>query len=190
MNHEISNRHFVLAGILVLAAFSRLIPHPPNFTALGAMALFGGAYIHNRILAVLFPLSALWISDIILNNLVYSEFYKGFVLFSNTHIWIYISFVIIAILGQLIIKKVNIKTMGLSAISASILFFILSNFGVWAQGLMYPLSFSGLIACYIAALPFFGWTLIGNFFFCAILFGSFELAANKIISLQTVVSNK
>ena len=185
MNHKISHRHFALAGILILAAFSRLIPHPPNFTALGAMALFGGAYIQNRTLAVLFPLSALWISDVILNNLVYSDFYKGFVLFSQSHIWIYISFVIIAILGQLILNKVNIKTMGVSAISASVIFFILSNFGVWTQGLMYPFSFTGLIACYIAALPFFGWTLIGNFFFCTILFGSFEFAENKFSSLQT-----
>jgi len=185
MNHKISHRHLVLAGILVLAAFSRLIPHPPNFTALGAMALFGGTYIHNRTFAVLFPLSSLWASDIILNNLVYSEFYKGFVLFSPSHIWIYISFVIIAILGQSLQKNINIKAIGISAISASVLFFILSNFGVWIQGLMYPLSFNGLIACYIAALPFFGWTLIGNFFFCSILFGSFEFATTKISSLQT-----
>ena len=184
MSEKLSTRHFILAGLLILAAFSRLIPHPPNFTALGAMALFGGAYVSSRTLAIILPLAALWISDLILNNLVYTEFYQGFVLFSSGHIWIYISFIVIVIVGKSTMKNVTMKSVGLSGISASVIFFLLSNFGVWLGGMMYPLSLSGLITCYIAALPFFGWTLVGNVFYCTMLFGSFEFANGKLVILQ------
>ena len=184
MIKKLSVRHLILAWLLILAAFSRLIPHPPNFTALGAMALFGGAYVSSRTLAIILPLGALWVSDLILNNLVYTEFYHGFVLFSSGHIWIYISFIVIVIIGRLTMKNVTMKSVGLSSVSASIIFFLLSNFGVWIGGMMYPLSLSGLISCYIAALPFFGWTLIGNAFYCTMLFGSFEFASNKISVLH------
>jgi hypothetical protein len=184
MSEKISTKHILLLGILLLAAFSRLIPHPPNFTALGAMVLFGGAYFSNRILAILLPLGALWLSDIFLNNLVYSDFYSGFVLFSPNHVWIYISFIVIGILCKPLYKKVNAKSVGLSAIFASVIFFILSNFGVWIQGFMYPMSFSGLIACYVAAIPFFGWTIVGNVVYCSVLFGCFEFANKKLSILQ------
>ncbi|HJM47639.1 MAG: hypothetical protein QF814_04105 [Candidatus Marinimicrobia bacterium] len=184
MSEKLSTRHFILAGLLILAAFSRLIPHPPNFTAVGAMALFGGAYVSSRTLAIILPLGALWVSDLILNNLVYTEYYQGFVLFSSGHIWIYISFIAIVLIGRFTMKNVTMKSVGLSGASASIIFFLLSNFGVWIGGLMYPLSLSGLISCYVAALPFFGWTLIGNAFYCTMLFGSFEFASNKISVLH------
>ena len=184
MIKKLSVRHLILAWLLILAAFSRLIPHPPNFTALGAMALFGGAYVSSRTLAIILPLAALWISDLILNNLVYTEFYQGFVLFSSGHIWIYISFIVIVIVGKSTMKNVTMKSVGLSGISASVIFFLLSNFGVWLGGMMYPLSLSGLISCYIAGFPFFGWTLVGNAFYCTMLFGSFEFASNKISVLH------
>ena len=184
MIKKLSVRHLILAWLLILAAFSRLIPHPPNFTALGAMALFGGAYVSSRTLAIILPLAALWISDLILNNLVYTEFYQGFVLFSSGHVWVYISFIVIVIVGKSTMKNVTMKSVGLSGISASVIFFLLSNFGVWIGGMMYPLSLSGLISCYIAGLPFFGWTLVGNAFYCTMLFGSFEFASNKISVLQ------
>lgn len=184
MSEKLSPRYIVLAGLLIFAAFSRLIPHPPNFTALGAMALFGGAYLSSRIMAIILPLGALWLSDIVLNNFVYSDYYTGFVLFSPNHVWIYISFIVIAILSKSLLKNVNAKSVGLSAMIASVIFFVLSNFGVWMQGIMYPISMGGLISCYVAALPFFGWTLIGNAVYCSILFGSFEFANNKISVLQ------
>ncbi len=184
MSEKLSPRHIVLAGLLIFATFSRLIPHPPNFTALGAMALFGGAYLTSRIMAIILPLGALWLSDIVLNNFVYSDYYTGFVLFSPDHVWIYISFIVIAFLSNFLLKNVNAKSVGLSALSASVIFFILSNFGVWMQGIMYPISLDGLIACYFAALPFFGWTLLGNAVYCSILFGSFEFANHKISVLQ------
>ena len=184
MSEKLPTKQILLLGLLIFAAVSRIVPHPPNFTALGAMALFGGAYLSNRILGILLPLGALWVSDIILNNFVYSDYYSGFVLFSPNHIWIYFSFITIAVMSRFLLKKVNAKSVGLSSLFASIIFFSLSNFGVWIQGAIYPVSVSGWIACYIAALPFFGWTLIGNAFYCSILFGSFELASNKTSLLK------
>ena len=80
--------------------------------------------------------------------------------------------------------NITMKSVGLSGIAAAVIFFLLSNFGVWLGGMMYPLSLSGLISCYFAGLPFFGWTLVGNAFYCTMLFGSFEFASNKISVLQ------
>src|SRR5690554_7475691 len=75
---KIKWRFGVLMLIVVLAAFSRLIPHPPNFTPIGAMALFGAAWFTNRFQALLLPLLALWLSDLALNNLIYAGYYEGF----------------------------------------------------------------------------------------------------------------
>ena len=184
MSEKISPKQFLLVGLLLIAAFSRLIPHPPNFTALGAMALFGGAYIYNRFMVLLLPLGALWFSDIFLNNMVYSEFYDGFVLFPTGHVWVYASFILITLLARILLTSVNMRSVGLSGFSAALIFYLVSNFGVWTGGIMYPLTLDGLLTCYIAGLPFFGWTLLGNTFYCTVLFGCFELANKKIPVLQ------
>ena len=185
MNAQLTYKKILLIGLLLFSAFSRLIPHPPNFTALGAMALFGGAYLSNKFLVILLPLFSLWVSDLIINNYYYADYYTGIVLFPSGHIWIYLSFAIIAIIGSFSLKKISIKSVGYSSLYASVIFYLLSNFGVWLQSTMYPPTFSGLITCYVAAIPFFGYTIMGNTIYCLILFGTFELANNKISALNT-----
>lgn len=154
-----------------------LLGHPSNFAPIGAMALFGGAYLGRNWKAFLIPLLSLWISDLFINYIYiggFSFFYPGFY-------WQYGCFALIVLLGSTMLKKVRpMKILGAS-LSASVLFFIISNFGVWTSGLMYPypMTIEGLMTCYIAAIPFFGGTLSGDLVYSGILFGAFELAKYK-----------
>lgn len=174
----------ILMLIVLLAAFSRLVPHPPNFTPIGAMALFGAAWFTNRFQALLLPLLALWLSDLALNNLVYARYYDGFTWLHSGFYWTYGAFLLIGLAGRFWLKKVKTTRIVTGSLMASTLFFLISNFGVWTTGLMYPITVQGLIACYTAALPFFLNTLVGDLLYSSALFGTFELARNRFPALQ------
>lgn len=145
------------------AAFSRLIPHPWNFTAIGAMALFGGAYFPSKKQSLLIPLAALLLSDLVLG-------------FHNTMVFVYMAFALIVILGWNLREGKSAFKVGTFALVTSSLFFLISNFGVWVMGGMYAPTFQGLVQCYVAALPFFDNQILGDLFFSGVLFGSYELA--------------
>lgn len=178
-------RFGVITLMMFLAAFSRLIPHPPNFAPIGAMALFGAAYFSQRYLSFLIPISSMWLSDLALNNIVYARYFDHFVWFYQGFYWTYGAFIFIGLLGFLLLKKVKVQTVLIGSVSASILFFLLSNFGVWFSGTMYPKDLNGLMACYTAAIPFFKNTIIGDLVYCSVLFGAFEFAQTKIPALQS-----
>jgi len=187
MNNKTDLRFGILAGMILLAALSRLLPHPHNFTPVGGMALFGAAYFTRKYLAFLIPIAAMWLSDLVLNNLVYAkmypEFYSGFTWMGN--LWVYASFILIALLGFGLLQKVKpLRLLGAS-LGASTLFFIVTNFGVWIGGLTYPKTWEGLVACYTAAIPFFWNTLAGDLFYVGVLFGAFAFLQNRYPALQT-----
>ncbi|MGB2868612.1 MAG: DUF6580 family putative transport protein [Bacteroidota bacterium] len=152
----------VAAGIVLIAALSRLLPHPPNFTPIAAIALAGGVYM-NRRYAMIVPLVALVISDAIIG-------------FHNTIYYVYGSFVLIGLIGLwLKSHKTPLVIFG-GVLMSSVLFFLITNFGVWlaGDGLVYPRSLAGLIECYTAGIPFFRNTMLGDVVFTAALFGIFE----------------
>ncbi len=159
---------YVIIGLIVLAAFTRLIPHPYNFTAVGAMALFGGAMIKPRALAFLLPLLAMLISDIFLPP--HSNMFA-----------VYISFMIITLLGIWVGRNRSVGRVIAGSLTGSFLFFLITNFAVWMGSATYPQDLSGLIACYTMALPFYESSIFGNLvlnsivgdlFYNTILFGS------------------
>lgn len=163
---KISPRFFIMAMMIFVASFVRLIPHPPNFAPIAAMALFGGAYFSKKSLAFAVPLLAMIVTDAVI----------GF----HSLMWIvYLSFALIVLIGMLMLKNVNIKNIVLASVTASISFFIITNFGVWAFGTMYPKNITGLIECYIAAIPFIQNTLLGDLFYSGIMFGAYELIKAK-----------
>jgi len=163
----------ILTGMIFIAAFVRLIPHPPNFVPIAAMALFGGAYFTKRWVAFLIPLAAMLITDLILG-------------FHSTMWAVYLSFMLMVVIGMLFIKQKKISNIFLASVSASVLFFAITNFAVWASGIYYPKDLSGLAASYTAAIPFFHYTLLGDLFFVALMFGSFELVKAKYPQLAKV----
>jgi O-antigen ligase len=167
---KINSKIMILAGIILIAAFSRIIPHPPNFTALGAIALFGGAYFNRKYLAFVVPFIALLLTDLII----------GF----HSSMWgVYISFALIVLIGFNLREKKKVKNVAAAAISASVLFFIITNFAAWLVMPFYSKDFIGLAASYTAAVPFFHYNLLGDLVYTAVLFGSFELAKYKIPQL-------
>ena len=170
---SITPKFLVITGMVILAAFVRLIPHPPNFAPIAAMALFGGAYFSKRWAAFIIPILAMFLTDLILGL--------------HSTMWaVYLSFVLIVVLGMVMIKQKKISNIFLASISASVLFFIITNFGVWASGMLYSKDITGLIACYTAAIPFFHYTLLGDLFFVALMFGSFEFVKTKYPQLVKV----
>lgn len=184
MKNPFNPRFGLLALLALLAALTRLLPHPPNFTAVGAMALFGGAYFSNRLAALLVPLASLWLSDLVLNNVVYREYNPSFAWFTPGGYWMYGSFALVVGLGIVLLRKVKPASLLAASLSASVLFYLVTNFGVWYGGSMYPATPGGLAACYVAAIPFFGNTLAGDLFFCGVLFGIFELAQRRFAALS------
>lgn len=163
-------RLVVLVGITLVTAASRMLPHPPNFTPVGGLALFGGAYFGNKRSAFAVPLAAMLLSDLALGLSRY-----GWRIFGSMP-YVYGSFALIVGLGLLLRRRFPAWAVGTAAPLASILFYAITNFGVWMHGSLYPHTFDGLVACYVAAIPFFGNTAMGDLFYCLVLFGGFELA--------------
>ena len=193
MNNKITIRFGVLAGIIVLAAISRLIPHPPNFTPIAAMALFGGAYFSKRSYAFIVPLIAMLISDMLIMRFVYAHLSTVPEYFiSSATISVYISFALIALIGMMLRNNVRPLPIIGAALSSSVLFFLITNFAVWVGSTYYPQNLPGLIACYGAAIPFYRGEIFGSFFFntvmgdlffAGVLFGSFEVAKYRFAVL-------
>jgi hypothetical protein len=119
-----------------------------------------------------------------LNNVVYGQSFDGFVWFYTGSLFTYSAFAIIVLLGIVTLKKVRISNLVGSALGASFLFFIISNFGVWCLGTMYPKDLGGLMTCYIAGIPFFHNTILGDLLYTSVLFGVFELGARRFPQLQ------
>ena len=185
MQSKISTPRFLFVTIaIVTVAISRLLPHPPNFTPIAAMALFGGAWLTNKKLAFLLPLLAMFISDLIL------ELAAG-IGFHNTILYVYASFIVMTLLGIYIRNNAKTSHVILASLISSILFFLITNFGVWAAS-GFESGRQGLLATYAAGIPFYNNsvfgsfflnTIIGDLFYCGILFGSLYYAKRKFPAL-------
>lgn len=146
---------------IALAIVLRLLPHPPNFTPLAAIALFGGTYLSRR-WAVLIVLSAMLISDY-------------FIGFHSTMPYVYGSFLLIILLGYRLRDHITPLAVFGSSIAGSLIFFIVTNFGAWLNMGMYPKTASGLLDAYVMGIPFYRNTLIGDVFYATMFFGCYEL---------------
>lgn len=175
----------IVVGLVLLAAFSRLIPHPNNFTAIGALAIFGAYTIQNKWLSSILPLLAMWVSDLVINNIVYGSYTSQMAWFSEGFVWIYAGILAQSIISWFLVSDNKSTNIIASSLFGSIAFFVLSNLGVWVGSNMYPHTLSGLTACFVAAIPFFANTLAGNLFFSFILFGSYFLIERKANAFQT-----
>lgn len=158
--------------LVLFAAFSRLIPHPSNFTPIGGLALFGAAYFGRKYWAILVPALALYLSSLVLDNTLYAQYYEGFVWFSNP--FVYLAFGLIALFGLGIFSKISTPRILGGALGASAIFFLVSNFGSWLGNPMYAQDFSGLMAAFAAGLPFLRNTILGDLLYTGVLFGAYQ----------------
>jgi hypothetical protein len=154
--------------LIVLGVIARLVPHPWNFTPIGALGLFAGANCRPRI-AWLVPLCALFAADIVVG------FYNPI-----SMIFVYLGFLAAPLIGRWIIApRRSPLRIGSAVVMTSTVFFVLSNFGVWLSG-YYSLTLGGLIECYVLAIPFYGAMLAGDAFYAAIMFGGQEMLSSAL----------
>ena len=168
-NHNII-RIAVIGGMMLLAGLSRLIPHPFNFTAIMALALFGGAKFKSKPLAVVLPLIVMLITDAIIG-------------FYSLMPFVYGCIVITALIGTTIGQKANPFYVISGSLISSVLFFLVTNAVVWYHNPQFTQDPSGLMFCYDVAVPFFKNQISGDLFFNFILFGSYRLVKSRIPSL-------
>src|SRR5690349_17782284 len=160
-----------LLTAIAVAALLRLVPHPPNFSPIDAMALFSGAYVGRRALAFVAPLAALLLSDLVLG------FYHGIAT-------VYATVALIVVIGWWVSSRRTPLRIGAGALAGSVVFFVITNFGMWLFSGFYPVTYAGLVACYTAAIPFYQNTLSGDLFYTVLLFGGFALVERLLPRLR------
>jgi hypothetical protein len=178
---KIQVRFGVLALMIVLAAFSRVIPHMPNFSPLGAIGLFGAAHFSKKWQAFLIPIAATWLSDLFINNVIYGQYYPEFTWFYEGFYWQYGSYLLITMAGFIILKQVTPMRVLIGALCSSAIFFLVTSVSCWPA---YPQTFAGLMECYAAGIPYMKGTLLGDLFYAGLLFGAFALAQSRFPVLQ------
>ena len=172
----------VLAGLIVLAALSRLLPHPPNFSPVEAVALFGGAYFASRAWAFVVPLVAMLLSDLVLATMLGGD-YAGYFGSAGMAL-VYGCIALTTALGLNLRGRVSgARVLGYS-LAGSVLFFVVTNFGVFAGNPAIPKNVAGLVATYVAGVPFFQWTVLGTLSYSALLFGGFALLRARVPALR------
>jgi hypothetical protein len=149
-------------GLVALGASARLLPHPWNFTPMVAIGLFAGAHARRVGVAALATLLSFALSDAVLG------YYRGVE-------WIYCAALIPVLFGRAIRNRSGLMNLAASALGSSLSFFIATNFAVWAAGQLYPRTFAGLTACYVAAIPFYANQFAGDVFYTALLFGGYAV---------------
>lgn len=170
-----NKRIIAITSLIFTAALLRLLPHAPNFSPIGAIALFGGAYLSRKSLAYIIPLAAMLVSDLFLG------FYGPEMLIT------YGAFAASIFIGTLLRKNITWYNMLIGSVASSVVFFLITNFALFYPSSISPLyshDLSGIISSYIAGVPFFQNTLVSDLFFNCILFGGFYLLNINIPSLQ------
>lgn len=168
--------------VILLGAISRILPHPPNFAPIGALALFGGVYFSKKIALVL-PIFAMIVGDIFIG------FYQPILM-----ITVYLSFLICVFFGFWLKKNKNWSNILRTSMFSSIIFYLLTNFAVWAFTGWYPKTLFGLIQSYLMALPFLRNTFFGDLFYTTLFFGVYELfeiwVRKKLIISETTPASR
>jgi hypothetical protein len=167
-------RNVLIASVLILAAaMSRLVPHPANVAPIAAMALAGGVYLDKR-WGIVVPLAAMLLSDAIIG-------------FHGLMPYVYGSFAVMVFLGMWLKHHKSPSFVFGGSLASSLLFFVVTNFGVWfgGSGAFYPKTAAGLVECYVAAIPFFRNTLLGDLAYVGVVFGAFEVAKKYLGSFQS-----
>lgn len=173
---------WVLAALIFVACLTRLLPHPPNFSPIAAVALFAGAFFANRGLAFLAPIVALLISDVILglsNGGTYSNYLGGM-----GHMLVISATLLTTAIGfALRNNKSSVAVIG-GALVSTALFFLITNFGAFLTDPTYPKTVAGLGAAYVAGIPFLKWSVLSTLMYSAILFGGFQLLRHNVPALR------
>jgi hypothetical protein len=169
----------LIIGLRVIAPLSPDFALFANFSGLGAVAIFSGSYFKNRTAGFILPMLVLLLSDLGLAmsmGTTYS-FYAGWY-------YTYIAFALMVLIGQVLIKNVNVKNVFVASLAAVFVHWIVSDFGMWLGFDTYPKTLAGFWACLVAAIPFELKFLCGTLIYSAIMFIGFEALKAKFPSLK------
>jgi hypothetical protein len=190
-------RTLVIFGAILLASISRTIPHPPNFAPMTAMALFAGAVLADKRWAIALPLVSLFVSDLCIEAMHKMGLMSSWGIYSGMWV-IYVTMVVVTFMGFILRGRKNVGAVAGMTVAGSIVFFVVTNFAVWAGGGLYSQDLGGLVACYTAAIPFFnteapplgflGNTLFGDAVYSTALFGGLALAGKWLPNLREAPS--
>jgi hypothetical protein len=167
--------------VVLLAVLTRFIPHMPNFSPVFGSLLFGGAHLKRRD-AVWYPIALLAASDFLLTTVVYR------MRMGPSQIITWLGFGAVTLIGYWLRKRETVARIGFASLAGPTAFFIISNFGVWIGGhesRMYPATWDGLVASYVAALPFYRNSLLACVAYTALLFGAHEIYRRRHIGFAT-----
>lgn len=162
----LNRQNTIIASLILLAIVSRVLPHPPNFAPITAIALFGGALFTNRGLAFLLPLVAMFVSDVIIG-------------FHSHMLVIYGLFILTVLIGFALRDRISMGSVVAASLGSSVLFFLGSNLVVWYGSSMYPQTWDGLMVSYTMAIPFFQNSVLGDLFYSGVLFGAWAWAKQR-----------
>ncbi|HHJ36258.1 MAG TPA: hypothetical protein ENJ87_10880 [Gammaproteobacteria bacterium] len=166
---------YSVSAIIFLLALFRLLPHWPNVTPVAAMALFGGAYFADRRMAFIVPFVALFLSDLILG-------------LHNSMIFVYAGFALTVMVGFWLKNRLSLTRTTFAVVGSSVIFFLLTNFGAWMTTGIYARSIEGLMQAYVAGIPFFQNSLLGNGVYAAVIFGGYYLLRKNVAVLKLPVA--
>jgi uncharacterized membrane protein len=156
----------IVIGLIVAGIISRIFPHPLNMALITGATIFAGSRL-GKIEGVIVALGSMAVSDLILGS-------------HDTMFFTWGSFALIALLSHKVLsKKLNVSRLAITTLSSSLIFFAISNFGVWLVGNMYALTLSGLVSCYVNALPFFRNTIVGDTLYTSAIFGVYFFLIRK-----------
>mgnify|MGYP001112637753 CR=1 FL=1 len=167
----------IVAGLIFGAMLLRIVPHPPNFSPALAASLLAGATLGPRLFGFALPLFGMLAADGLL------EFATGHGFHPHMPV-VYGTLMAVVLLGHALGRRRRAGLLAAASLAGSTLFYLVTNFAVWASGTLYPHTPGGLATCYVAALPFFGLALLGDLTFTALLFGTYAYLAKRVGQLS------
>lgn len=170
------------AAVRVIFNFNYEISPLSNFSPLGAMALFGGAYFNRQWKAFSFPLLMLFISDFVLHQTVFKAYSNG--ILYNGWYWVYSAFALMTLTGKLLLKRVTVKNFLLSVLVCVIIHWIVPDIGIWYRSKVFSQNIEGFIDCLVVAIPYEWRFLTGTLLYGIILFGAFEWMQHRYAFLK------
>jgi len=176
-------RNLALSVFIVAVALTRLLPHPPNFAPITAMAVFGAVTFGRGRTAVLAPLVALFVSDLAKKYLYHHGLSAQWGIYRG--MWVtYGTTALVALISRLARGTRRVSVVAGTTLLGSIVFFLVTNFAVWARGSRFPHTLDGLVDCYLVAVPFFRNSLAGDVVYGTVLFGAWMLVKRWVPALR------
>ncbi|MCS5590944.1 MAG: hypothetical protein NZ775_00250 [Gammaproteobacteria bacterium] len=163
----------ILAVLIVLGVAGRLLPHPPNFTPMAAIALFAGFIFVKRYMSIVAVVAAMLLTDYFAFGYLSSEWFA-----SKSMVVVYLALLFPIVFRGFLQKKLGALRIAGAALASSTVFFVATNFAVWAFSPMYEKTFAGLVLCYTMAVPFFQNTIAGDMMWSGIIFGAYYALRN------------